>query len=82
MSDLAGAIINLRRTAAGESVLEPIPPEESLRLLLEESRSPDGRCSAAIMHALAHLVGGAASFNLHYAEAADAARLLSEHDNG
>ena len=77
-----GAIVRLKRMTGRGAVLEPMSSEETLGALLRESRSRDGRCSLETMQALAELVRGADCFDLSYAEADDAARILVEYDRG
>lgn len=73
----ARAIVRLRRAAGCAPAIHTISPEEALVALFEESRSSTGRCSPVIMNALAEIVREADCFDLHYAEAADAASLLA-----
>jgi hypothetical protein len=71
-------IVRLQRGQEREAALKPLAPSSMLAELVRESRSPDGLCSAAIIHALAEIVGNAGCFDLRYSDARDAAALLCD----
>jgi hypothetical protein len=70
-------IMTLRRNSDAASRMQPMRSEETLAELLRESRASGGRCSVETITALSGLVKGAAGFELHYAEAMQAADLIA-----
>jgi hypothetical protein len=72
-------VIRLRRSSKRKAVLAPMTSKEAVAELLAESRSPTGKCSLEIFSALAALARSARCFELHYSDAAEAARLISEN---
>lgn len=70
-------IVKLRRSQDVKPQLRPVPASDAVADLLREARSPDGRCSSQIIHALAELVRRAACFEAAYSEAGDLLPLLS-----
>jgi len=77
-SSRVGSVLLLRRTAEGAAALKPIATADTLAELLREARSPNGRCSAEVIHVLSDILRDAHCFELQYSEAEDAARLISE----
>lgn len=72
-----GMILSLSRVARAVPRLEKMESHEALEALIQEGRSSSGICSAALMSALAKIVRGAHCYRLHYAEAPQAADLIS-----
>jgi len=71
-------VVRLQRELDCEAALEPVGPSSMLGELVQQSRSPDGRCSTKIIRALAEIVRNATCFDLRYSEARDAAALLCD----
>ena len=71
-------VVRLCRSPGQAAGLRPLSPDEAVTCLLQEARSPDGKCSDGIFHSLVQLVRGAKCVELTYSEAADAFSILSE----
>ncbi|WP_340265607.1 hypothetical protein [Sphingobium mellinum] len=72
-----GWIVKLRRTATGDTRLVPLHPTASIRHLLSEAASATGEVDTATLATLIRAVTGARSYELHYQDLDEAARLLA-----
>jgi hypothetical protein len=73
-------VLLLRRTSEGAAELKPIGATAALQELLREARSRSGKCSAEVIHVLSEILRRARCFELRYAEADEAARLICESE--
>jgi len=74
-------VLQLRRSTGCSPSLSPIGATAALAEILREARSPDGRCSAEVIRILSDIVRNARCFELHYADAQEAAQLISAGGN-
>jgi hypothetical protein len=69
-------VLLLRRTPGAPAELKTVGATAALAELLREARSPSGKCSAEVIQLAAEIVRRARCFELQYAEADEAARLI------
>ncbi|MDD1518801.1 serine/threonine protein kinase [Bradyrhizobium sp. WBAH42] len=77
-----GWIIFLNRVASGPAELTAIDRLDSMKRLIENAFSSDGKLSQTGFYALKRMVAGAKSLQLTYCEAGEARHLLRELCNG
>jgi hypothetical protein len=70
------SVLLLRRTPGAPAELKTVGATAALAELLREARSPSGKCSAEVIQLLAEILRQSRCFELQYAEADDAARLI------